>query len=98
MLREMISTSNFEVVGANCSQGARSHSAQGLSNDLCSPAMKIPLPPRLWITGKNVLVQIRIGICKYLYSCCFNRTVLIFAFMKKLRVHCVIGSVYVILP
>ncbi|KAI8435891.1 hypothetical protein MSG28_004087 [Choristoneura fumiferana] len=32
-------------------KGTRSHSAQGLaSNCTSSPAMKIPLPPRLWIT------------------------------------------------
>ncbi|XP_013199732.2 meiosis regulator and mRNA stability factor 1 [Amyelois transitella] len=29
---------------------SRSHSAQGLSRTVSSPAMKIPLPPRLWIT------------------------------------------------
>lgn len=30
---------------------ARSHSVQGLTSNVTSPAMKIPLPPRLWITG-----------------------------------------------
>ncbi|XP_050346256.1 meiosis regulator and mRNA stability factor 1 [Nymphalis io] len=29
---------------------ARSHSVQGLASNVSSPAMKIPLPPRLWIT------------------------------------------------
>lgn len=33
-------------------KGTRSHSAQGLASYCTSsPAMKIPLPPRLWITG-----------------------------------------------
>ncbi|XP_037293714.1 meiosis regulator and mRNA stability factor 1 [Manduca sexta] len=30
--------------------GARSHSAQGLVSNVSSPGMKIPLPPRMWIT------------------------------------------------
>lgn len=37
-----------------CGKGARSHSAQGLPSNNPSPAMKIPLPPRLWLTGKNL--------------------------------------------
>lgn len=34
-------------------KGARSHSVQGLSSNVLSPAIKIPLPPRLWITGQQ---------------------------------------------
>ncbi|XP_073945234.1 meiosis regulator and mRNA stability factor 1-like protein [Choristoneura fumiferana] len=43
---------NLTKNNEGCSnKGTRSHSAQGLaSNCTSSPAMKIPLPPRLWIT------------------------------------------------
>ncbi|XP_063380744.1 meiosis regulator and mRNA stability factor 1 [Cydia fagiglandana] len=35
----------------SCNRGTRSDSAQGLANNVTSsPVMKIPLPPRLWIT------------------------------------------------
>lgn len=45
-------TRYFEDAELNRSRGARSHSAQGLATTISSPAMKIPLPPRMWITGK----------------------------------------------
>lgn len=48
----MSSNVGFEGAVACSSKGTRSHSAQGLPNTISSPAMKIPLPPRLWITGK----------------------------------------------
>ncbi|XP_026317722.1 meiosis regulator and mRNA stability factor 1 [Hyposmocoma kahamanoa] len=50
MLSNMRSAYVMEDVGLSGNRGARSHSAQGLSNLMSSPAMKIPLPPRLWIT------------------------------------------------
>lgn len=53
MLSNMSSADILEDYGLGGSRGARSHSAQGLSNLMSSPAMKIPLPPRLWITGKD---------------------------------------------
>ncbi|XP_063824866.1 meiosis regulator and mRNA stability factor 1 [Ostrinia nubilalis] len=43
--------SNMDRDGAvPSSSKGRSHSAQGLPSTISSPAMKIPLPPRLWIT------------------------------------------------
>uniref|UniRef100_A0A2A4JHD7 Meiosis regulator and mRNA stability factor 1 n=1 Tax=Heliothis virescens TaxID=7102 RepID=A0A2A4JHD7_HELVI len=48
--RTMISTTNCDNLGPNHSKGTRSHSAQGLASVVSSPAMKIPLPPRPWIT------------------------------------------------
>ncbi|CAH0579062.1 unnamed protein product [Chrysodeixis includens] len=48
--RTMISTHNCDNVEPNRCKGTRSHSAQGLASSVCSPAMKIPLPPRPWIT------------------------------------------------
>lgn len=51
MLPNMSSAGVLEDFGLGDGRGARSHSAQGLSNPLSSPAMKIPLPPRMWITG-----------------------------------------------
>ncbi|XP_026725031.1 meiosis regulator and mRNA stability factor 1 isoform X2 [Trichoplusia ni] len=47
---KMISTHNCDNVEPNRCKGTRSHSAQGLASSVCSPAMKIPLPPRPWIT------------------------------------------------
>lgn len=51
MLSNMSAADVLEDFGLGGSMGARSHSAQGLSNHMSSPAMKIPLPPRMWITG-----------------------------------------------
>lgn len=48
----MSSKRNTEVPVSSRSKGSRSHSAQGLATTLFSPAMKIPLPPRMWITGE----------------------------------------------
>ncbi|KAL0841176.1 hypothetical protein ABMA28_014919 [Loxostege sticticalis] len=49
----MSSNVGFEGAVACSSKGTRSHSAQGLPNTISSPAMKIPLPPRLWITDEE---------------------------------------------
>ncbi|KAJ8728094.1 hypothetical protein PYW08_016479 [Mythimna loreyi] len=46
----MISSTNCDNFGPNRCKGTRSHSAQGLASSVSSPAMKIPLPPRPWIT------------------------------------------------
>lgn len=51
----MIAPVNCDNLGSNNSKGTRSHSAQGLASSVCSSAMKIPLPPRPWITGKNLV-------------------------------------------
>lgn len=48
--RTMISSTNCDNLGPNRCKGTRSHSAQGLASVVSSPAMKIPLPPRPWIT------------------------------------------------
>lgn len=48
--RTMIAPVNCDNLGSNNSKGTRSHSAQGLASSVCSSAMKIPLPPRPWIT------------------------------------------------
>lgn len=45
--------------------GLRSHSAQGLSNN--SSPLKIPLPPRLWITGK----------CYYAMNICHKKLLIL---------------------
>ncbi|XP_075973435.1 meiosis regulator and mRNA stability factor 1-like protein isoform X2 [Anticarsia gemmatalis] len=47
--RTMISNTNSDSTSNRC-KGTRSHSAQGLASSVSSPAMKIPLPPRPWIT------------------------------------------------
>lgn len=52
MFTEMTPRKSVDGLDAFIVKGARSHSAQGLTNTVSSPAMKIPLPPRLWITGK----------------------------------------------
>ncbi|KOB70958.1 putative limkain b1 [Operophtera brumata] len=41
---------DFDDVEMIRCRGTRSHSAQGLAPAVSSPAMKIPLPPRMWIT------------------------------------------------
>ncbi|XP_049868975.1 meiosis regulator and mRNA stability factor 1 isoform X2 [Pectinophora gossypiella] len=46
----MYSESVFECVGPMFYKESRSHSAQGLGGLVTSPTMKIPLPPRMWIT------------------------------------------------
>lgn len=43
---------HLEVNKMNGFKESRSRSVQGLANFVSSPVMKIPLPPRLWITGK----------------------------------------------
>lgn len=50
MLYRMSLSRKFESLGSGSTKGARSHSAHGISRGISSPSMKIPLPPRLWIT------------------------------------------------
>lgn len=49
-IRTMILNANSDNIINNYSKGTRSHSAQGLVSSVSSSAMKIPLPPRPWIT------------------------------------------------
>lgn len=50
MFQEMSPRKIIESAETSFSRSSRSHSVQGLTTSLTSPAMKIPLPPRLWIT------------------------------------------------
>ncbi|KAJ0177159.1 hypothetical protein K1T71_007168 [Dendrolimus kikuchii] len=50
MFSGMTPRKSVDGLDSSIIRGARSHSAQGLTNTVSSPAIKIPLPPRLWIT------------------------------------------------
>ncbi|OWR42532.1 putative limkain b1 [Danaus plexippus plexippus] len=47
-MSKMYPTRGVDIYVRN--KSARSHSVQGLATNITSPAMKIPLPPRLWLT------------------------------------------------
>ncbi|XP_045497656.1 meiosis regulator and mRNA stability factor 1 [Colias croceus] len=49
-LRTMSLVRDNTEMGSKSTSSHRSHSAQGLASNVSSPCMKIPLPPRLWIT------------------------------------------------
>ncbi|CAH0667451.1 unnamed protein product [Chilo suppressalis] len=50
MYYNMNTSQSHNELASRFNKTSRSHSAQGLASIISSPALKIPLPPRLWIT------------------------------------------------
>lgn len=55
-MSKMYPTRGVDIYVRN--KSGRSHSVQGLATNITSPAMKIPLPPRLWLTGQHYATNI----------------------------------------